>query len=53
MDRETQDIYKKVISALSTIELVVPNKEHFSIVRKQMLDIANDILRVSTQNEKQ
>lgn len=52
MDRETQDIYKKVISALSTIELVVPNKEHFLIVRKQMLDIANDILRLEEKHGK-
>lgn len=46
MNKDTQDIYKKVISTLTSIELVVKDKEQFSIIRKQMLDIANDILRV-------
>lgn len=48
----TKDIYKKVISTLSNIELVVTNKQQFLIIRKQMLDIANDILRVSKDNDK-
>ena len=52
MGKEAQEIYKKVIGALSTIELVVPNKEHFSIVRKQLLDIANDILRLEEKHGK-
>ena len=49
---DTQDIYKKVISTLSNIELVVSNREHFLIIRKQMLDIANDIKRLEVNHGK-
>ena len=40
------DLYKQAIDLLKYIELSIEDKEHYKIVRKQVLDLANNILRM-------
>lgn len=46
MDKRLDKIYRDLIMTLSYIELVLSDKKQFSIVRKNLLDIANDIKRL-------
>lgn len=41
-------IYKDIIKVLSYIEVTVDNPKHFANIRKQLLDIANEVLRLET-----
>ena len=43
MDRES--LYKQTISLLQLIELVVKDKEQNKLIRKHVLDLANNIRR--------
>lgn len=45
-----ENIYKSIITVLSYIELIVTDKKQFSIVRKQLLDIANNVMRLGDDN---
>lgn len=49
MNKET--IYKDIIKLLGYIELVVDSPKHFTVVRKQLLDIANEVLRLEIVGE--
>lgn len=44
MEKET--VYKETINLLYCLELVVKDKEQFKLIRKKVLDIANDIKRI-------
>lgn len=44
-------IYKDIIKLLGYIELTVDSPKHFSVIRKQMLDIANEVLRLEIVGE--
>lgn len=46
MDKHLDKIYKDLIMTLGYIELVVTDKKQWSIIRKNLLDIANDIKRI-------
>lgn len=46
MDSNTEKIYKDIIMTLGYIELIVDDKKQFTIVRKNLLDIANDVKRL-------
>lgn len=46
MDKHLDKIYRDLIMTLNYIELVLSDKKQFSIVRKNLLDIANDIKRL-------
>lgn len=41
-----ENIYKSIIAVLGYIELIVTDERQFSIVRKQLLDIANNVMRM-------
>lgn len=41
-----ENIYKSIITVLSYIELIVTDEKQFSIIRKQLLDIANNVMRL-------
>lgn len=41
-----ENIYKSIIAVLGYIELIVTDKRQFSIIRKQLLDIANNVVRL-------
>lgn len=45
MDRK-QELYKQAINLLKYIELAINNDDHYKIIRKQVLDLANNILRI-------
>lgn len=46
MVNEKDKIYKDIIMTLSYIELVVTDKKQFAVIRKNLLDIANDVKRI-------
>lgn len=46
MDQELNFIYKDIISVLNYVEMAVDNEKQFVIIRKKLLDIANDIKRL-------
>ena len=48
MDKK-QDLYKQAINLLKYIELAVDNDDHYKIIRKQILDLANNILRMDEE----
>lgn len=48
-----ENIYKSIITVLSYIELIVTDKKQFSIVRKQLLDIANNVMRLGDDNARE
>ena len=48
MDRK-QELYKQAINLLKYIELAINNDDHYKIIRKQVLDIANNILRIDEE----
>lgn len=41
-------IYKDIVKVLGYVEVVVDNPKHFSVIRKQLLDIANEVLRLDS-----
>ena len=49
MSKET--IYKDMIKLLGYLEVVVNNPKQFSVVRKQLLDTANEVLRLEVVGE--
>ena len=46
MAKDKYDLYKDSILILSQIELVLKDKKAFEIIRKRILDLANDILKL-------
>ena len=46
MVNEKDKIYKDIIMTLSYIELVVTDKKQFAVIRKNLLDIANNVKRI-------
>lgn len=51
MDNEISKLYKDAISILNYIELVIQDEKKFSLIRKQILDLANGIKRLGDNNE--
>lgn len=49
MTKET--IYKDIIKTLAYIELAVNDSKRFSVIRKQLLDVANEVLRLDTGSD--
>lgn len=45
-------IYKSIIALLTYLEAIIGDKENFYIVRKQLLDIGNDVKRLGDNNGK-
>ena len=45
MDRK-QELYKQAVGLLKYIEIAIDNDNHYKIIRKQVLDLANNILRM-------
>lgn len=41
-----KDLYNRAISLLNCLEMIIKDKEQYAIIRKQVLDLANDILRI-------
>ena len=41
-----QELYKQTIDLLKYIEFVIGNTEQYKVIRKQVLDLANAILRM-------
>lgn len=39
-------IYREVINFLSCLELIIKDEEQFKLLRKKLLDIANDVKRI-------
>jgi hypothetical protein len=52
LDQELKFIYKDIISVLSYVEMAVENEKQFTIIRKKLLDIANDIKRLQDGSNK-
>lgn len=50
MEKDIEVIYKDVIKVLSSIEMVVKDEHQFAIIRRQMLDIANDVKRLKEKD---
>lgn len=46
MDKNKESIYKDIIYALCYIEAIVTDKKQFAVIRKQLLDIANNVKRL-------
>lgn len=44
-------IYKDIIRTLNYIEIVIDNPKHFTNIRKQLLDIANEVLRLEVGSD--
>lgn len=40
-----RELYAQAINLLKCIELVVKDKEQYKVLRKQVLDLANNIIR--------
>lgn len=45
------EIYKRVINLLKLIDLTVKNPDEHKILRKEILDLANDIKRSGEKND--
>lgn len=45
------DVYGEVIDLLNTMEIIIVDKKEFEYIRKHLLDIANDVLRLGDKNE--
>ena len=50
MEKNLNDLYRELINLLDCIRIAVPDDNTFKIVRKKILDIANDIKRVGDNN---
>lgn len=46
-----EQIYNEVITLLDIVEITVKDKDQFRHLRKRILTIANDILRLGGSNE--
>lgn len=48
MDKKAlNDLANKAFSIIELVQLAVPEDEKFKIIRKKLLDLANDIKRLS------
>lgn len=45
MDDKLELIYRDIISVLDYVEIAVQDNKQFLIIRKKLLDIANDVKR--------
>lgn len=45
MNNKLDKIYKDIISVLDCVEIAIKDEKQFLIIRKKLLDIANDIKR--------
>lgn len=52
MSKTKENIYHDAISILNCLELVIDNKEQYCLIRKKMLDLANDVLRLGESDGK-
>lgn len=51
MNEKLESIYKDIISVLSYVEIAIQDERQFSIIRKKLLDIANDVKRCESNGE--
>lgn len=50
MNKTPSDLYKETIQILECVELAVPDRRQFHLIRKKLLDLANDILKCGDTN---
>lgn len=50
MIKDKHTLYKDTINILDLIEISIEDKEKFTFIRKKMLDLANDILKIGDVN---
>lgn len=50
MDKTKHDLYNDTIQILECVELVVSDRQQFYLIRKKLLDLANDILKCGDTN---
>lgn len=46
MISEQEKLYKDIIKVLAYLELIITDEKKFNVVRKNLLDIANDVKRL-------
>lgn len=51
MNEKLDGIYKDIISVLDYVEIAVQDSKKFAIIRKKLLDIANDVKRCKDDGE--
>lgn len=51
MNEKLENIYKDIISVLNYVEIAIQDERQFSIIRKKLLDIANDVKRCESDGE--
>lgn len=42
-----KDLYKKTFAIIEYVQLAIPDESKFKIIRKKLLDLGNDIKRLS------
>lgn len=47
MISEQEKLYKDIIKVLAYLELIITDEKKFNVVRKNLLDIANDVKRLN------
>ena len=48
--KSKEDLYRDAIQILNCVELVIEDKRQLLIIRKKLLDLANDILKCGDSN---
>lgn len=48
MISEQEKLYKDIIKVLAYLELIITDEKKFNVVRKNLLDIANDVKRLNS-----
>lgn len=50
MDKKLENIYRDIISVLDYVEIAIHDEKQFYIIRKKLLDIANDVKRCESED---
>lgn len=50
-DINLTELSNKAFSIIELVQLAIPDKEKFKIIRKKLLDLANDIKRLSGEED--
>lgn len=45
MTKTKNELYKDTVKLLDCLELVIHDKRQFALIRKKILDLANDIMK--------
>lgn len=51
MNKNKMDLYKETINLLDCLQVAIGDEKNFTFIRKKILDLANDIMKLEMSDE--